>query len=169
MRTNVVQMFTRVGALTIVAALLACGTSTAPDPPPITLLVTNGTCDSGPCVPLGIHGETDVFNVPGDMTVGIGHVDSASACLTFPASKTLYVIDAGTNDTTATTWTPADTISLFAADERSVPWEGGLLQITDRFVPATSTGWEVTFSYHAGGPGEHPTAVVPAQPCSPSQ
>ena len=168
MRTNIVQMFTRVGALTIVATLLACGTSTAPDPPIITLLVTNATCDSGPCVPLAIAGETDVISTPGDPVVSIGRVVSASACLTFPASQTFYGIDAGTNDTTAVTWTPADALSLYAADDRSVPWEGGLLEITDPFVPASARGWEVTV-HRTGFPLDHPVRVTPADPCTPSQ
>lgn len=126
----------------------ACGVSEPKTNPP-TLLVTNATCDSGPCVKFAVRGWESVYAVPGQPPAGfivVGQVDSASACLRFPAS-----VPFGDN----TVWTPENSIGLTAlAFESIVP----LAYADSEIVPANAPGWHVTF------PSGELTRAAPCQP-----
>lgn len=127
---------------------------------PATVMVTNTTCDPGPCIPLAIRGFIPKFLVPGQAPSGamaIGTVDSASACLTIPASDSLVVI--GPSDTTVTRWTQDDDVILTAGDARGLTDHGYTpfeppMAYTQEFVPAVAPGWHVAF------PGDSGRAVV---------
>lgn len=122
-----------------------------------TLLVTNATCDSGPCVPFEVRGFVPKFNVPGQPPWGfvrLGSVTGRSACLALPASWTLTII--GPGDTTAITWTDGESIKLSAITTRLE-----VLGSTNEFVPDSAPGWSVTFPSGAGVP-----ALAHHEPCA---
>lgn len=159
----------RVPALAFLALLtLACADNLAglnKDKPAgvlTTVMVTNATCDPGPCVPLAVRGWIPKFTVPGQPPSGfmaVGKVDSASACLTIPSADSLTII--GSGDTTVIRWTPNDNVMLTAGDARGITDHGYSLfdppiGYTQEFVPASSPGWHVTF------PGDGGRAVVEA-------
>jgi hypothetical protein len=115
------------------------------------LLVTNATCDPGPCDALSIRGYGSPFTFPQPEggTVMIGSVNAASACLTFPPSVTAMGL----------TWTPADAIEVTALDATVGYRYGGQ---TTEFTPASAPGWSVTF------PTSGVTAAVPGtKACTP--
>lgn len=129
-------------------------------------MITNATCDTGPCVPLAVRGWIPKFSVPGQPPSGfmaVGTVDSASACLTIPATDSLVVI--GTSDTVVIRWTQDDDVILTAGDARGMTSHGYTpfdwpMGMTQEFVPAAAPGWHVTF------PGDSGRAVLePADRC----
>ncbi|MEJ2186563.1 MAG: hypothetical protein P8Z36_11560 [Gemmatimonadota bacterium] len=158
----------RVPAFTLLALLiLACADNTTAlhtnlakrEPAtavPTTVMVTNATCDTGPCVPLAVGGWVPKYNVPGQPFAGfmaLGNVDSASACLTIPSVGSLVVV--GPGDTTVIRWTPQDGLFLTAGDARGTSDHGysawdALLGKTQEFVPAAAPGWHVTFPGDSG-------------------
>lgn len=114
-----------------------------------TLLVTNSTCVPGPCMAFEVRGIVSApsFNVPGQPQSGfvfLGNVDSASACLRFPASLPLRLIRAnsatGRTDTLLSTWTVSDPVALVATYSAV----SASLGRTAEFIPAGSAGWQVT-------------------------
>jgi hypothetical protein len=161
----------RVPALTLLVLLtLSCAdnltslnkNTNKPEGVPTTVMVTNATCDTGPCVPLAVRGWIPKFDVPGQPPSGfmaVGTVDSASACLAIPASDSLTVI--GPSDTMVIRWTPDDNVILTAGDARGTTDHGYTpfeppMSYTQEFVPAAAPGWHVTF------PGDSGRAVVEA-------
>lgn len=147
--------------LTLACADNTTGLNKAPMGP-ATLLVTNTTCDPGPCVPLAVRGIIPKFAVPGQPPAGflvVGTADSASACLTIPPSDSLRVI--GPSDTTMLRWTQADNVVLTAGDARGTTSHGYSpfdppMAYTQEFVPSAAPGWHVTF------PGDSGRAMVEA-------
>lgn len=118
-----------------------------------TILVTNATCSLGPCVPFQVGGFIPKFTVPGQPPSGfalLGTVDSASACLRFPAEVILTV------GTDTTIWTTSDPIILTAA--KSPP---EVLGQTPEFQPAAASAWTVTM------PGVVSAATKAAATCGP--
>jgi len=123
-----------------------------------TLLVTNATCNPGPCVPFEVRGFVPKFNVPGQPPEGfvrLGSVTARSSCLPFPASWTVTI--RGPSDTTAITWTIGEPISLSAVASRLE-----VLGSTSEFVPTSSAGWSITFPSAQGA-----AMLSPSQPCVP--
>ena len=124
----------------------------------VTLLITNGTCEAGPCAPLQILGfPSNQPHTPGGFwSVDLGRISALSACLTLPPSATFRVTDASTGATTTYTWTTADAFSLGAlqAPASRIP----ATPSTGAFVPATAPGWRVTLP--AG------SQLSPGQACS---
>ena len=112
-----------------------------------------------------VLGVTNKCNVPGDLSIHLGRVDSVSACLAFPTSQTLTVIDDGTQDTMTVTWTPADAIEIHATTGDYPTLRSPLLGYAAAFVPASAPAWQVAFPN--GVSMDHPVAAVPAEPCSP--
>lgn len=152
--------FASIAGCAVFLTVVACGDPTsATQMPAPTLLVTNTTCDSGPCVSFVVSGFVPKFTVPGQPPSGflyVGIVDSASKCLRFPTSKTLYII--GPNDTTAITWTVTDPVSLTATKSGSaLPFAE-----TAEFVPDSSPGWSVDFQSVTGT-----GVLVRSQACTP--
>lgn len=123
-----------------------------------TLLVSNATCDPGPCVPLEIRGFAPKFTVPGQPAWGfvrLGTVTGRTTCLSFPPSWTITVT--GPSDTTAITWTVDDPITVSAITSRLEVLGAGR-----EMVPSGSPGWSVTFG------GTSPAAALTsAQACTP--
>lgn len=150
-------------AIVLFSGIAACSHPTAPAPPP-TVLITNATCDSGPCRTIVIRVYVVSFRVP-QYPWGIevlGTVVGRTGCLRFPASWRLTVSgpdSSGKIDTTYATWTPSDRagVYLWAGDSAS-----GITGVgsTAVFVPGTASGWSVTFPSGAGVQG-----LEPAAPC----
>jgi hypothetical protein len=136
---------------------IAC-TSTEEPRHPGTLLVTNATCVPGPCVSVGVVAYPQNHpGVPVPWGIVLGTVAAPSACLSFPAADTFFVVSAATNDTSKTIWTPVIPVAL-----------GGLLPGANRFfsgpstaefLPTSATGWTVSL------PGD--TLAHTSGPCTP--
>jgi hypothetical protein len=131
---------------------------------PPTLLVTNATCNPGPCVPFEVRAFIPQWRVPGQPPAGVpfmGSVTSRVVCLRFPVAdtfRTIAVNSVGTPiDTALTVWTADSAVVLFAATS---PMSG--LGETTEFVPASSAGWSVTLP---GAAAQVPPAPGPA--CTP--
>lgn len=142
------------------SAPVACTSSTPPASCTPTILVTNATCQPGPCISFALGGNIDKFvPVPEAGLLTIGWVRSRSACLRIPAADTQTVVHvggAGQRDTLRTIWTLEDSLSLLATSG------GGLVGSTSHFVPAAAAGWSVTFD---GSGGVSP--VLSSAPCTP--
>jgi len=144
----------RLAALLLILAV-AC---TVEPRRPGTLLVTNATCVPGPCVAVEVVAyPQNQPGVPVPWGIVLGTVAAPSACLSFSAADTFFVIHEGTNDTSKTIWTPVIPVAL-----------GGLLPganwflsgpSTAEFVPTSASGWSVSL------PGD--TLVRSAQACTP--
>ncbi len=120
---------------------LACSSSTEPQGP-VTLFVTNATCDPGPCEALSVRGFPEEQPVtPGGLwSIEVGTVAAPFACLTLPRSGEFHVSGPGT--TTTYTWTLADpmalgTVAAGASALMATP-------STTEFVAASAAGWRVT-------------------------
>jgi hypothetical protein len=124
----------------------------------VTLLITNGTCETGQCMPVQILGfPSNQPHTPGGFwSVDLGLVSAATACLTLPPSATFRVIDASTGATTTYTWTTAEGLSLGALQPPASRIQA--TPSTGEFVPASARGWSVTLP--AG------SQVSPRQACS---
>ena len=115
---------------------------------PVTLLVTNATCQGGRCDTLRVLGfPSNQPRTPGGMwSLDLGLISTPQMCLTVPASANFYVIEVrndGTRDTTTFTWTTAQALSLGTEP----PPPASRLQAipsTSAFVPASATGWAIT-------------------------
>jgi hypothetical protein len=148
----------RVSMKTITAALVftlaACAASTTPDIPAATLLITNATCNPGPCSSLIIGGFTSIpMLAPSSGQLHLGLVKSASGCLAFPPSASVG----------GATWTVADSIALVATDLLTLAAVGQ----TNNFVPQAAPGWSVPFRGTGSGGSVPISAVVSAHPCTP--
>lgn len=143
-------------AAVAVLALLGCSSTVEPRAG-VTLLVRNGTCDTGQCAPVQILGfPSDHPLTPGGLwSIDLGVLTAPSACLTFPPSATFRVIGVsndGGADTTTFTWTTAKALSLGGQSPAA-----SLIQAspsTTAFVPASGSGWAVTLP---GGSRVSPT------------
>lgn len=128
--------------LPIVAAAIGC--SSAVDvPPSVTVLVTNSTCNPGPCTSVRILAFPDDQHQPhtpgGLWSLDLGIVSTASACLNIPASAEFNVT--GPNGTTTYLWSTAHGLALGSLS----PSQPALTAApsTGRFVPASAAGWSV--------------------------
>ena len=149
---------TRSAPFASTALLLAACLSATDEGRDVTLLVTNGTCATGECVPIDVRGLIPKFTVPqpiGGLLL-VGRVEGPSACLTFPREYTLKIISP--TDTTIVTWTTGDAVILHAIRRDPFTPAGS----TAGFVPASSDGWSVTFPSGSEAPGLAETAA-----CSP--
>jgi len=124
----------------------------------VTLLITNGTCETGQCASVEILGfPSNQPHTPGGFwSVDLGLVAAPSACLTLPPSATFRVIDASTGATMTYTWTTAEGLSLGALQPPASRIQA--TPSTGAFVPGSAAGWSVTLPA-----GSH---VSPRQPCS---
>lgn len=165
-----------IAASAVLLAAIACGArdptgpsttlSVVRDGSAPTVLITNATCNPGPCESFEVRGMVPKFLVPGQSVgfLDLGPVDSATACLRFPGKLTLTVIgprmgqtSVGPGDTTVVTWTPDDSISLHAVRSLFV-----LGRTTAQFAPASSPGWSVALPIGAATP-----ALGASQACAP--
>ena len=149
-------LFKRLEKTSILPALLivfACTSATEPEPgPSVTLLVTNATCDPGPCSSFQVRGiwtHQPVATPGGPWSMDLGTVSTGSACLTLPGADTFRV------NTRPYVWTSRDSLSLGILEPGQFP--GHVSRSTSAFVPASSAGWSLTLP---GG-----TAVTPADAC----
>lgn len=152
--------------------LFAAACTTEPRPalkpavPAPTLLVTNASCDSGPCVPF------DVGVVPGNFSymscpelgcyVSLATVDSRSLCIRLPDTLSETVLRWDTQghviDSTHITWTPDVPAGLVATPltfDRQM--HGGA------FIPANSPGWSISIP----GAWEWAGPPLASRPCRP--
>lgn len=145
---------------------LGCSSATAPNPPP-TLLVTNATCEAGPCKTLYLRVFILGWPIPQPLT-GIkllGFVHGTNTCLRFPAEWTLWVVSG--RDSTQLTWKPDSPEGIFllafdsaigyghptpaeidSSNHGLWPYDGAFLGSVGHsttFVPATSPGWSTAF------------------------
>jgi len=124
------------------------------------LLVTNGTCQTGACVPIEVGGFVPKFLVPGQRPSGalhIGRVEGRTACLVIPAEQTLTIH--GGSSTTKITWTTADVLHLTASDGTPL----SLLGQSQEFVPARARGWSITLP----ASGDELPVPIAAAACTP--
>ncbi len=134
-------------AILVLLGGLACASAAAPSDD-VTLLVTNGTCRTGPCEPLVVYGfPSNQPHTPGGFwSLPLGFVSTSSACLTLPPSATFHVIgvseDGTRADTTTYTWTIEDPLSLAA--EPAMSSRMLTAPTTAAFVPARAAGWRVS-------------------------
>jgi len=143
--------------ISLLLGALGCSSTVQPRAG-VTLLITNGTCETGPCAPLQILGfPSNQPHTPGGFwSVDLGLVSASSACLTLPPSATFRVTDASTGATTTYTWTTANGFSLGALQPPASRIQA--TPSTGAFVPANAAGWSVTLP--AG------SQVSPSQACS---
>jgi hypothetical protein len=155
-------MRTTAALVCLVIGTLGCSSTVEPRAG-VTLLITNGTCETGQCAPLQILGfPSNQPHTPGGFwSIDLGLITAPSVCLTFPPSATFRVIgvsnDGTTADTTTYTWTTAISLSLGVQS----PSASRIMAApsTNAFVPASNAGWSVTMPS-----GSH---VSPTQTCSP--
>lgn len=132
----------RGGLVLPVATAIAC--SSAVDvPPSVTILVTNSTCNPGPCSSVRVLAFPDDQHQPhtpgGLWSLDLGTVSTASACLTIPAAREFNVT--GPNGTTTFLWSTDNGLAL-----GSLSPSDPVLQATPStgtFVPASAAGWSV--------------------------
>jgi hypothetical protein len=145
-------------ALVVSAVFLALACSSMTEPRvPVTLLVTNATCDSGTCSPIEVRGfPSDQPNTPGGpWSLKLGTVSTASACLTLPSADTARVTNADTGETTTYVWTIDDLLALGTL-EPGESWFQAKAS-TSEFVPGNAAGWAIAL------PGA--TTATPAGAC----
>ncbi len=136
--------------------MFACTSPAEPEPPPsATLLVTNATCDPGPCSSFQVLGFPSIqFYGPGGYwSLDLGTVSTGSACLTLPSADSFQV--GSPTEMTTYNWTSRDSLALGTMEPGSLATHA--TPSTAEFVPANSAGWSITLP---GG-----TAVTPADVC----
>jgi len=156
------RMRARAALVSLLIGTLGCSSTVEPRAG-VTLLITNGTCETGQCAPLQILGfpSNQPLTPGGFWSIDLGVITALSACLTFPRSATFRVIgvsnDGTKADTTTSTWTTAIPLSLGAQS----PSASRIMAApsTSAFVPASSPGWSVAM------PGD--SRVSPTQTCTP--
>lgn len=145
-----------VPALTLLT--ISCSSALGPRDD-VRLLVTNGTCDPGPCSPLRILGfPGDQPSTPGGLwSIDLGLLTGPTACLTLPASRDFTVTEAPSGRTTIHRWTTADRLALGAQP----PSERQLLArpSSSAFIPASRPAWSATFP--GSGNASPSSACVP--------
>jgi hypothetical protein len=147
-------LFKRLEKTSTLPALLvvfACTSPTEPGPS-VTLLVTNATCEPGPCPSFQVRGfwtHQPVYTPGGRWSMDLGTVSTGSACLILPGADTFRV------NTTPYFWTSRDSLSVGILEPGQLL--GPASPSTSAFVPANSAGWSITLP---GG-----TAVTPADVC----
>ena len=142
----------RASILPAILVMFACTLFTEPEPAPsATLLVTNATCDPGPCSTFRVRGfPNNLPAVPGGpLTLDLGTVSTESACLTLPSADTFWI------NQTPSIWWSRDSLSLGIQEPGQ--FRGHVSRSTTEFVPANSAGWSVTLP---GG-----TTATPADVC----
>ncbi|MBN1459889.1 MAG: hypothetical protein JXA57_10140 [Armatimonadetes bacterium] len=153
-----VRVATTLGTLVALGLLplVACTSTTGPGGP-VTLFVTNATCDAGGCSPIEIRGfPENQPNTPGGMwAINLGVTNNPAVCITLPGADTFRVTNAGTGKTTLFVWTIDDGIALGTLE----PGKPAVAAVpsTGDFVPGTAEGWRIALP---GG-----TAPIPASPC----
>lgn len=136
--------------------VLSCDLTTGPRSP-VTLLVTNATCDAGTCFPIEVRGfPLDQPSTPGGpWSLKLGTISAASACLILPSADTARVTNADTGKTTTYVWTADDLLALGTLDPGEAWFQAKAS--TGEFVPGNASGWAVTL------PGT--AAPAPAEAC----
>src|SRR5438552_12282573 len=140
----------------VIAALLlltlaACSSSTSQASAPSTVLVTNASCNPGPCRTLQVRAQDETYTAPHPgafLGFPLGYVGSASGCLTFPPWTTGY------------RYSLADSFTLIARDILTLD----PTPPTGTFVPQDGPGWSVTFDtapVSPSGPVAMATACTP--------
>jgi hypothetical protein len=183
------QRFPRCAALALaaVAILGGVGCPTAPKPTP-TILISNDTCEPGPCRSLYIRAFIWDFKVPQPPTglEILGYMHGSYGCLSFPSKWTLELD--GPSDTTELTWTPTSPAGIYLIFEDSAfifgpnsqaqidsatngiwPYDAafpGSVAFSPTFVPGSARGWSITVpaTNSIGGPtpGLKPTTACPS-------
>lgn len=131
--------------LSVVAFLASACSSTLAPRDDVKLLVTNRSCDTGPCTPLRVLGfPRDQPNTPGGFwSIDLGVVTGPTACLTLPASREFTVTEVPSGKTTVHRWTTADGLSLGAQPSSASPLFA--TPSTSEFIPTSRPAWKVTF------------------------
>lgn len=145
--------------LLLVLFALATGCSSTLEPrDDVVLLVTNGTCEPGPCSSLRIlEFPSDQPHTPGGhWSIDLGLLTGPSVCLTLPAAREFTMTEVPSGRKTVHRWTTAEALSLGAQP----PSEQQMLATPSigEFVPASRLAWSVTF------PGT--ADASPSTPCS---
>ena len=151
---------TKVGTILFLLLLATPACSTTTEPLPIvTVLVTNTTCDVGPCTPLRILGfPVNQPGTPGGLwSIDLGLVTGPSGCLTLPPSGAFRVTDASTGATKTYSWTVRDPLALGGEADPADRFRAQ--PSTGPFVPASGPGWSIALP---GGAG-----LSSAQACTP--
>lgn len=146
------------GSLVLLTAAVVGCSSAVDVPPSVTILVTNSTCNPGPCTSVRVLAFPDDQHQPhtpgGLWSLDLGIVSTASACLTIPAGAEFNVT--GPNGTTTFLWSTANGLAL-----GSLSPSDAVLQATPstgRFVPSSAAGWSVAL------PGI--ATPTPSTPCT---
>lgn len=125
----------------------------------VTLLVTNTSCDPGPCQTIHVLAFPD--NAPttpgGAWSIDLGAVTAATACLVIPATARFSITNGSTGAVEVTTWTTGDSLSL-------APWPTSdnrftATPTTASFLPGNASSWSVSL------PGT--SAPTAAKGCTP--
>jgi hypothetical protein len=157
------RLVARVALVATVACSSSASSPSGADPQPVTLFVSNTTCDPGPCTEIQVLAFPD--NGPstpnGGWAISLGLVSTPTACLTIPATASFSVIGAAQAgapyDTTTYEWTTADSVAIGA----HAPPANGLNTgpSSGAFVPAKASAWAIALP---GG-----SVATSAAPCSP--
>lgn len=136
--------------------LVACTSTTEPQAP-VTLLVTNATCNAGECSSIEIRGfPANQPSTPGGMwSVALGATNKPAVCITFPSADTFRVTNAGTGKTTMLVWTTDDEMALGTLEPGKPSFAA--VPSTGDFVPGSADGWRIALP---GG-----TAPIRGTPC----
>jgi hypothetical protein len=144
----------------------ACSSPSSPKAAP-TVMVTNATCQPGPCKTLYLRAFIWGWAIPQPPT-GIellGFVHGPATCLPFPPEWTLWVVSG--SDSTLLTWKPNNASGIFllaydsaigygnptlaqidSSNNGDWPYDGttvGSVGESATFVPGNSAGWSITF------------------------
>src|SRR6266542_2360541 len=121
---------------------IACSSSVEPPPSvSVTLLVTNATCNPGPCTSLRVLAfPNNQPHTPGGLwSLDLGLIITPSACLTIPPVATFSVILAGSGATTTYAWASTDPVSLGTLQQSESAIQA--TPSTGAFVPMSTSGW----------------------------
>jgi len=125
----------------LMLAVVSCSSSLEPKSD-VTLLVTNGSCDPGPCRAQQVLAfPSNQPNTPGgDWFVDLGTMTGPQLCVTIPISATFVV--SGPGETTKFVWNTAKPVALGVEAPSESRFEAS--PSTSAFVPATAAGWSIT-------------------------
>lgn len=140
----------------LMLAALSCSSSLEPKSN-VTLLVTNASCNPGPCSAQEVLAfPSNQPKTPGGLwSVDLGTMTGPQLCVTIPISATFVV--SGPGETTTFVWNTAKPVAL-GAQAPSVS-RVFASPSTSEFVPAAAAGWSITL------PGETP--AVQGTACTP--
>ena len=151
----------RMAPVLLVVAAIACSSTPLEPLRSVSILLTNATCNPGPCTPMRVRAFPQHLERPptpgGLWTIDLGIVTGASLCVVLPPTVTSRVGDGTSGGTTEYVWSTRDSVAL-GIFPVSAPFFSATPS-TERFVPERAAGWTVVL------PGD--ARAMPGAACTP--